>query len=114
MRQLIYLLLARQDLHQFATSAANFEPAFYTSISHHSSYLPSDREEVVGDPAKGHQSVVLTFDFVDNLKSTFRKLLDFVCVHSKPTEWENLTLVLFLVDLRLFLGCSVIVLKLLG
>ena len=94
MWQLIYLLFTRRYLHQFATSATYLELGFNTSISYHSCYLPFNLKEVVGNPAKRHQSVVLAFYFVDNLKSTCRELLYFVFIHTKPTKWADLSLVL--------------------
>ena len=110
----IYLLLACHYLHQFATSAANLELGFNASISHHSGYPPSDLKEVVGNPAKRHQSVVLAFYFVNDLKSTCRELLYCVGIHTKPAKWADLSLVLLYLHLRLLLGSYRVILELLS
>ena len=92
MWRLINLLFARYDLHQLTASAADLELGFKISICNLSLYLLLDLEEVVGDPTKGHQSVVLAFNFVDNLKSTCGKLLDFIGIHPKffHAKWVKL------------------------
>ena len=110
----IYLLLACHYLHQFASSAANLEPGFNISISLHSSYPLSDLKEVVSNPAKRHQSVVLAFYFVDDLKSTCRELLYCVGIHTKLAKWANLSLVFLNLHLRLLLGTYRVVLELLS
>ena len=114
MWQLIYLLFTRRYLHQFATSAANLELGFHTSISYHSCYLPFNLKEVVSNPAKRHQSVVLAFYFVDDLKSTCRELLYFVFIHTKPTKWADFSLVLLYLHIWLLLSSDRVVLKLLS
>ena len=114
MWMLIYLLFTRRYLHQFATAAANLELGFHTSISYHSCYLPFNLKEVVSNPAKRHQSVVLAFYFVDDLKSTCRELLYCVGIHTKPAKWANLSLVFLNLHLRLLLGSYRVVLELLS